>query len=210
MTGEVKYCNLALAQPSARDMLRAAVAAAAFLLTVGLASCATYSSQSEWRIQSDVVPVGSLRLAQVMSVGRRSDVVESPDLYKILKASGIEDSDIVDGSIVVARIYCCGGLTEESSSEVHEARGIYVPRNMHVGVGDIVEMRVGRPPQNGDHGRLNTVTRVVMKRGQDDGSCWWDPRDDRLWLRVIYCSWMPEQGWTKQGGIHPAWFKPST
>jgi len=208
MIAEVKNRHPTVGQRSLHNVLRAAAVAASILVAVGLTSCATYSTQSEWRIQSDVVPVGSLRLAQVMSVGRRSDVVESPDLYKILKASGIDDSDIVDGNIVVARIYCCGGLTEKSSSEVHEARGIYVPRNLHVNVGDIVEMRVGRPPQDGDHGLLNTVTRVVMKRGQDDGSCWWDPRDDRLWLRVLYCSWMPEQGWTKQGGIHPAWYKP--
>jgi len=208
MIVETKTLHPTFEQPSTHNVLRAVAVAAAFLLAVGLASCATYSSQSEWRIQSDVVPVGSLRLAQVMSVGRRSDVVESPDLYRILEASGIDDSDIVDGSIIVARIYCCGGLTEKSSSEVHEARGIYVPRNLHVDVGDIVEMRVGRPPQNGDRGLLNSVTRVVMKRGQDDSSCWWDPRDDRLWLRILYCSWMPEQGWTKQGGIHPAWFKP--
>jgi len=181
---------------------------AALLLVAGLASCATYSTQSEWRIQSDYVPVGALRLAQVMSVGTRSDVVESPDLYKILRASGIDDSKIVDGSIAVARIYCCGGLTAKSSSEVHEARGIYVPRNLHVDAGDIVELRVGRPPANGDYGLLNTVTRVVLKRGQDDGTCWWDPRDEHLWLRVLYCTWMPEHGWTKQGGLHPAWFKP--
>jgi hypothetical protein len=183
-------------------LIRAAVAG----LTVLATSCQTFSTQSEWRIQSDFVPAGSLHLGQVMTVGTRKDVIESPDLYKILRSEGILDADIGDGSVAVARIYCCGGVTRASSSEVANARGLYVPRPLRVEPGDIVEFRAGRPPANGDHGRLNTVTRIVGKNTED--SCWWDPRDERLWLRVLYCKWMPEQGWVKQGGLNPAWYKP--
>jgi hypothetical protein len=187
-------------------ILPASICCTVAALIALLPACATFKTQSEWRIQSDFVPAGSLRLGQIMTVGTRKDVVESPDLYKILISEGIPDADIGDGSVAVARIYCCGGLTQASSSEVTNARGLYVPKPLHVEPGDIVETRVGRPPANGDHGLLNTVTRIVGKHADD--TCWWDPRDERLWLRVLYCKWMPEQGWVKQGGLNPAWYKP--
>ena len=72
-----------------------------------LASCAT-----PLRIQSDSVPVSSLRLAQVIELGKRIQIVQYKSLYDAIIASGIADSEIVDGSVVVARIYCCGGMTE--------------------------------------------------------------------------------------------------
>ena len=62
--------------------------------------------------------------------------------------------------------------------------------------------------RSGDGGRINTVTRVVSKRGEDPASCWWDPRNDSLWMRVPFCEWMPKEGWIKQGGTSPAWLKP--
>jgi len=172
-----------------------------FLLT----SCST-----PMRIQSDSVPPGSRRLAQVAAIANRDEIVQVKELYEVIRASGVNDQDIVDGSVVMARIYCCGGLTENSSSEKVNALMLYVPKELKVVLGDIVEVRAGRPPEKGDVGLLNVVTRLVQKYEASDGSCWWDPKDDRLWLRILYCEWMPKEGWVKQGGLYPAWFKPAS
>jgi hypothetical protein len=171
-----------------------------------LAACSTPSL----RIQSDFVPAKSLRLAQVTAIGTRDVIIQAKPTYDAVISAGIPDSEIVDGSVALARIYCCGGVTRELSSEELNARMVYIPRGLNVAPGDIVEVKVGNPPENGRPGSLNIVTRVVQKYGSDDANCWWDPKNDRLWLRVLYCSWMPSEGWVKQGGIDPAWFKPPT
>jgi hypothetical protein len=158
------------------------------------------------RIHSDFVPSGSLRVAQVMMIAQREDILKS-DAYKSIIAAGVADSDLVDGSVAMARIYCCGGMSKELSSEFANRRMLYVPKDIKVGLGDFVEVKVGRPPKNDDKGSLNTVTRVVAKYQDKPETCWWDPRDDRLWLRVTYCDWMEKEGWHKQGGVNPAWFK---
>jgi len=180
------------------------VTAFIFSLLPFLPACAT----PPLRIQSDFVPTGSLRVAQVIMIAQREDILKS-EAYKNIIAAGVADSDLVDGSLAMARVYCCGGMTKELSSEYANRRMLYVPKDLRVGLGDFVEVKVGRPPENGDSGRLNTVTRVVAKYGDKPETCWWDPRDDKLWLRVPYCEWMPKEGWVKQGGTNPAWFKPA-
>lgn len=156
-------------------------------------------------INSDfVVPDNSLRLAQVMEIENRALVVQSKKVYETIIASGVRDSNITDGSIVVARIYCCGGSAEKANAII-----LYVPNGINVALGDIVEVRIGHSPDKGAEGSINTITRVVQKSRDAEGNCWWDPKDDRLWLRVLYCDWMPKEGWRKQGGISPAWYRPS-
>jgi hypothetical protein len=175
-----------------------------FLLVLFVAACST----PPLRIHSDEVPAGSLRVAQVVAIAQREDILKL-EAYKGIIAAGVADSDLTDGSVVMARIYCCGGPTKETSAEYANRRMLYVPKELRVGLGDFVEIRVGRPPEHGDGGRLNTVTRVVAKDGDQPERCWWDPKNDKLWLRFPYCDWMPKEGWVKQGGISPAWFKPS-
>ena len=179
--------------------------ALALLLLAFLPACSTPFR----RIQSDVVPAGSLRVAQVIDVGKRADILKNEELYKDIMAAGIPDSDVVDGSVVAVRIYCCGGPSKELSAEYAEMRVLYVPKDIRATLGDFVEVKVGRSPVSGDGGRLNTVTRVVAKQGDKPEICWWDPKDPRLWLRVPYCEWMPKEGWIKQGGKSPAWYKPA-
>jgi len=163
-----------------------------------LVSCATML-----RIQYDEVPANSLHLGQVMIVAdRRTLMEESKPTYDALIASGIKDSDIKDGSTVLARIYCCGGPTT--------APVLYVPSGLEVKTGDIVEFISGRPPKKGDAGLLNTVTRIVQRYDDSSPRCRWDPPNEGLWQRVLYCDWMQEAGWVKQGGIAPAWFKPAS
>jgi len=159
-------------------------------------------------IQSDHVPAGSLRVAQVFAIAQREDILKL-EAYKGIIAAGVADSDLVDGSVVLARIYCCGGPSRETSAEYANRRMLYVPRNLKVALWDFVEVRVGRPPEHGDGGRLNTVTRVVARPADEPESCWWEPRNERLWLRLPYCAWMPNEGWIKQGGLFPAWYKPA-
>jgi len=89
-----------------------------------LASCA-----NTLRIQSDFLPDGSLRVAQVVYVATRDQTLETKVLYDALLASGVKDAEIKDGSVVLAR--------------------------------------------------------------------------------VLYCDWMPGEGWIEQGGIYKAWFKPA-
>ena len=149
-----------------------------------------------------------MRLGQVAVITKRADILQNKWVYKALIASGIKDSEVSDGCVVAARIFCCGGITDNSSSEKANARIIFVPKGIDVALGDIVEFTVGRNPDKGDGGQLNIVTRVVQKYEYADGSCWWDPKDDRLWLRILYCDWMPREGWVKQGGINPAWYRP--
>lgn len=172
-----------------------------------LALLATTGCSSTLRIHSDFVPAGSLRLAQVMVLGKRAEIVQAKPLFEAILAAGIPDSQIVDGSVVMARIFCCGGLTDNLSSEKVNSLILYVPREVTVAQGDIVEVRVGRPPEKGDAGKVHFVTRVLQKYGENEEKCWWDPKDNRLWLRVLYCDWMPNEGWIKQGGTNPAWYK---
>jgi hypothetical protein len=57
------------------------------------------------RINTDFVPAGSLRLAQVIAVGKRAEVLQNRKTYDAIIASGITDSDVTDGKVVLARVY---------------------------------------------------------------------------------------------------------
>lgn len=185
--------------------VRLAASYCSLLLVVG---CATSSIS---RVHSDHFPPESLRVAQVVAVSTRAqiDKMKGSQLYEDILAAGTADSELVDGSLVAVRIYCCGGTTKESSAEYANTLFLIVPKGMTLEGGEFVEYKVGRARLKNDGGRLNTVTRVVARQGDNPESCWWDPRDDRLWLRVAYCAWMPGEGWVKQGGITPGWYKPA-
>ncbi len=176
-----------------------------YTLLFFLPACSTVPSY----IQTDVVPADSLRVAQVVAIAKREDILKL-EAYKSIISSGVADSDVVDGSMVVARVYCCGGMSKELSSEYVSRIFLYVKKDLTVGSGDFVEVRVGHPPVKGGQGSLNMITRVVYKYGDKSESCWWDPKNDKLWLRVTYCEWMTKEGWIKQHGLYPAWFKPAS
>jgi hypothetical protein len=175
------------------------------LVLILISACST-----PLRIQYDVIPAGSLRVAQVTAIAKREEIVSLAEVYKSIFEAGIDDSDVVDGSVVMARIYCCGGMSSALSAEYVERLMLYVPKGLSAGLGDFVEVKVGRSPEHGDSGLLNTVIRVVAKQGDNPESCWWDPKNPKLLLRVPYCEWMPKEGWIKQGGISPAWYKPAS
>ena len=164
-----------------------------------LTSCAT-----TLRIQTDFLPEGSLRLAEVTYVATQKEIVQSKDLYDALVSSGIKDSEIKDGSVALARVFCCG-----NPMAGEQERMLYAPQQIGVMKGDIVEVKSGRSPVKGDSGRLNTVMRVRQKGGEGATSCNWIPPDPSLWARILYCDWMPSEGWIEQGGMNKAWFKPA-
>jgi hypothetical protein len=122
----------------------------------------------------------------------------------ILKSSGIDDSQIHDGNIVW--VNCCGGPTEEATRTA-----FYIPDGISVEVGDFVEVKLGQTPDK-EHGfgKANMATRVVQKSTTQNSQCRWEPQSSHQWGRVLYCDWMPSQGWVNEGQratIHKAWIK---
>jgi hypothetical protein len=157
------------------------------------------------RVYPDDVPADSLRLVQTLMVGSRADILESKDWHQALLASGIPDSEIRDGSMGVGRIYCCGG-----PAEVPNRQAYYIPPGLSVGPFDVVEVRAGREPDGrGGPTRANVVTRVVQTKEAAVRNCRWVPEDNRLWMRVLYCDWMPAEGWIEQKTtLTHTWLKP--
>jgi hypothetical protein len=156
------------------------------------------------RVYPDDVPPDSLRLVQVIVVGTRSEILSAKEWYAALIDSGISDSEIQDGSMAVGRVWCCGGPAEQSGRQA-----FYVPWRLRVVPFDVVEIRAGREPSSGIGGKVNIATRVVKGANEDTRSCRWEPEDSRLWMRVLYCDWMPQEGWIELKTFpEHTWFKP--
>jgi hypothetical protein len=163
-----------------------------------LASCATTS-----KLTPAHVPPGSLRVAQVMYLASRAEIISSGTHYQILLASGIDDAEIQDGSAALARVYCCWEPNEKAN-----AIAFHVPAGLGVELGDIVEVKAGQPPARGSPGTANIAVRVRQKYADTYGPCRWVPEDPRLWTRILYCDWMPEEGWVEQKAFWKTWLKP--
>jgi hypothetical protein len=148
---------------------------------------------------------GVLELAEVVAVATRAEILRADVHYQYLLSTGIPDSDLGDGRLVVVRLYCCGGSIEEETS-----LWVFVPPSIAVEVGEIVELRVGRVPGNGDPGVVNKVT-AVRQKSADPGSgpCRWDPDKPGLWMRVVFCEGMDRHGWLQRGFVRKLWYKPA-
>jgi hypothetical protein len=146
-------------------------------------------------------------LAQIVYIASREELVrEGARVYQSMLASGVKDSDIRNGSLVFGRVECCGGPNEKAS-----AMFLYVPSDATPALGDIVEIIVGQEPSDGRQGTPNTVTGVRQKANDPTGGCRWDPPDDRLWMRILYCEWMPAEGWVElKATLTHKWVKPPT
>jgi hypothetical protein len=141
---------------------------------------------------------GTLHAAEIVEIMTRTDILASHGVHESLTNSGVSDSAIVDGSVVVVRSMCCG---PPSTANPH---GVLNPQGLSLHAGDVIEFVI---PGGSS---VNTLTRVLQKAGATDGQCWWEPRDDKLWRRVMFCSWMPQQGWVQQtGSMVIGWYKPS-
>jgi hypothetical protein len=163
-----------------------------------LTSCASVS-----RLHPDVREnAGVVRVTQVVALATRQQILAFGKNYDHLIASGIRDADLRDESVARGRLYCCGGPNLDL--------WFYVPHGMDVGVGDIVEVKMGRQADNQDRGMVNVATQVSHKRVDAEKHCRWDPPNERLWMRILYCDWMEKEGWEEQGGLNKTWAKPAS
>ncbi len=158
---------------------------------------------------SDLYPsskkeAGALKLAQVVGLASRSEILGLKKDYQRLLDSGLSDSVLVDKSVGLGRVFCCGGLPEATRLD---ALLFYIPPADSVELGDIVEIRLGQEPGKGAPGRINVVTQVRERANATEHRCRWDPPNERAWMRVIYCDWMPTEGWTHKKGIGNPWIK---
>jgi hypothetical protein len=148
---------------------------------------------------------GTLRLAQVMQTATREEILKLTAQRQHLLDSGLKDSDFQDGSLAMGRVYCCHPSTDEGT-----AIWFYVPPDAPVKPGDIVVVRMGRESNKKDPGTVNKLLEVRQKQDATESHCSWDPPNDRLWRRVLYCDWMPVEGWTLKNGSHKTWLKPAS
>jgi hypothetical protein len=177
-----------------------------FILAISASACTLPPNMpitqkiSPWHAQA--VPDGSLRVAEVMHVASREELLKSGWHREVLNKAGIGDEQLQDGSAIWGRVQCCGGSNEQGT-----AIYAFVPSGITVREGDIVEVWSGQMLTEDDPlGPMpNTVTRVV---GQGtNGPCRWNPDNPNLWGRVLYCDWMSSEGWSQQKGIADYWIK---
>ena len=156
------------------------------------------------RLYPNGAPENSLRLVEVLVLASKSAVQNNRYMREPLAAAGIQGAETRDGSIGGGRVYCCGGKMDEAYFHY-----FFIPDGVKVEVGDIVEIRGGSLPKEGKSS-VNTAVRVVQKKDDAAGSCRWEP-PDKPYGRVLYCDWMPQQGWVKYTGslFEDTWVKPA-
>lgn len=174
-------------------------------LILGSALLLSACGGSAPRIYSSGGLTNSHEVAEVMFLASREEIVASGKVYEELRRAGIADNDIRNGSLALGRIFCCGG---KGTVETEVPAAVYLPPDIRAERGDIVEYVVGAAPDGDDRGRLNTAIAIRNKDGVKSGTCRYVPEDPKLWMRVIHCDWMTDEGWTKGGGLHPVYFKP--
>jgi hypothetical protein len=145
---------------------------------------------------------GALLVAQVRQTATRAEILGLGVNLQHLLASGLKDSDFKDGSLAVGQIICC-----HKSSDEGTAIWFYVPPDVPVASDDIVVIRMGRESTKQDPGTVNVAIEVREKKDAPDSRCSWDPPNDKLWARILYCTWMPAEGWTLKNGLHKTWLK---
>jgi hypothetical protein len=145
-----------------------------------------------------------LVLGQAMHVASRAEILDSGRHYQFLLATGIRDEEIGDGSLVVVQLYCCAGRISED-----QAIWVYAPRDLRVEREDFVEIRMGRVPTKEDPGKVNTVTAIRQSAAAVIRTCRWEPDDPTLWMRVVHCDGMEQQGWLQRGAMRKLWYMPA-
>jgi len=200
MTGQIADLGL-------RKLRVARAVALVALLLLGLGP-----GPADARVESRLFPhfkdeTGVVRLAQVVALASRQMIVDAGNSHSLLLATGIPDDYLGDGRIAIARVYCCGGSTEES-----EAIWVFVPPGATAEIGDVIEVRMGRSPDEFGPGTVNSLM-TVRQRGEMTGlgSCRWLPDDPYLRLRILYCDDIELQGWVRQNAfLRDMWYKPAT
>ena len=191
----------------------------AVLSLIGLSACnlalgeKQFEGQFASRMYADWIPPHSLRLVQVVNLATREylektlSLPDGPTLYQTLKAAGIPDEEIHDGSVGRGIAFCCEGEISKQTLVM-----FYIPEGLTVEPGNIVEIKVGEIPHEGNLGTFpNFATRVRQK--VDGNGCRWEPDDPyfTLWAKVLYCQGLKEEGWvqaTKKVGVEALWYRP--
>jgi hypothetical protein len=165
---------------------------AVLLMMICLLACAVSSAGTSKLYPPSKDQAGALRLAQIMTTATREEILKLTVQREHLLVSGLQDSDFKDGSLAMGRVFCCHPSLEEGM-----AICFYVPPDMPVQPGDIVVVRMGREATKKDpSSKVNTLVSVREKKDAPNSRCLWDPPKDYLWRRVLYCDWMPAEGWT--------------
>lgn len=149
---------------------------------------------------------GSHKVTEVVELGSKEQILYIDDLYRPLLSAGINRADLRNGSVIAGRIYCCGG---EGTVETLNNAIVYVPPTIEVQVNDILEYVEGHGPDAEGLSQLNVALKVRHRNGVKAGICRWEPDNPKLWLRVLKCPWMEDEGWVKGSGLYPVWFKPA-
>ena len=126
-------------------------------------------------------------------------------ILPLLRATGIQEADIKDGSLAIGRIYYGWEENEKANSIA-----FFIPENLRVELGDIVEVKSGLAAAEGKPGTASVVTRIRQKGNVTRGPIRWIPEDDRMWQRVLYADWMPAEGWVEQTGLWRTYYKPAS
>jgi len=164
--------------------------------------CAVSNAETSKLYPPSKEEAGALRLAQIMQTATREESLKLTTQREHLLASGLQDSDFKDGSLAMGRVYCCHPSTDEGT-----AMWFYVPPDKPVNPGDIVEIRMGRASTKKDPGKVNVLVEIRQKKDAPESHCSWDPPKEFLWRRVLYCDWMPTEGWTLKKGAYNTWLK---
>ncbi len=166
--------------------------------------CAISSALTSKLFPPSEAEAGGLRLTQVVGVASREEILKSGETLQHLLASGLKDVDLRDGSVAVGRIYCCHQWTENGTNIL-----FFVPPNVSLKIGDLVSVRMGSKSTKREGGTVNMAVEVREKKDDPMSQCSWNPPNDAMWTRILYCSWMPAEGWTLQKGLHKTWLKPA-
>lgn len=154
------------------------------------------------------LPQGTHILTMVVQLATREETLATGEDGALgeLHQNGIADEDIVDGSVAAGIVYCCGGSITQETKWI-----FYVPPGFKLARGDVVELEVGKSPnkKKNEPGVFHKVVRVRESFEDETGSCHWDPEDDRMWARILYCDWMESEGWKYKGGLSKTWYKPA-
>jgi hypothetical protein len=145
---------------------------------------------------------GAHKVTEVTDIASKDEILRY--VSDQLVSAGVDLNSIQDGSVVIGRIYCCGGAgTSETENNVF----VYVPQGLEVKQADILEFVEGQGPKGNGMFQLNTAVKVRHETGIDSGSCKWVPENPNLWMRVLYCPWMKNEGWIEGDTLTPEWYK---
>ncbi len=145
----------------------------------------------------------------MVGIAKRNEIVGT-EMYQVLLDSGVTDAQIVDNSEGAGIVYCCGQEHSLKTSMV-----FYVPPDLKLQPGDVVEIKMGGEPNGSKYGSVSTG--LTMRESVKDfgKQCRWMPHDDdegtvlQLWGRILYCDWMPQEGWSKTETLEVhTWYKP--